>query len=116
MALLLLEFAYSQPSNNPNIEYETSPLSIVIDGAVTFYQKKISSKSVSRCPFHISCSNFLINSINENGTVVGLALFIDRYFYRENASISKHYPIIITNRIQYNDTISKEYINYLYNN
>ncbi len=53
--------------------------------AISYYQRSIASKSISRCPFEISCSQFAIIAIKKYG-LLGYAIFIDRYFYRENIS------------------------------
>lgn len=60
------------------------------------YQRHISTKSISRCPFSLSCSNFATAAIREYGLVVGLCLFIDRHFYRENNAARYHYQLIET--------------------
>lgn len=92
----------------------TSPISILVEELVHIYQTKVSSKSNDRCPFQISCSNYLLKSIRNEGIIKGTALFIDRYFYRENQFIPDHYQLIIKDRYLYDDTISKRYIDYLY--
>lgn len=75
------------------------PRSIFLDLAddlITFYQNDISIESISRCPFVISCSSFCKEAINKYG-LLGLAMFIDRYFYRENIDAFSHYNLIQTN-------------------
>lgn len=114
MALLFYPVNASQNPTKNDISLETSPLKIIISEIVSFYQVKISSKSIERCPFTISCSKFLITEIDNHRIMKGFALFIDRYFYRENISIPKHYPLKINNKFLYDDTISNKYINYLY--
>ncbi len=80
-----------------------------------FYQTKIGSKTIHRCPFEVSCSKYLIQSVENHGWIKGTALFIDRYFYRENSSISTNYESIINgNRVLYKDEISDSLISYLY--
>jgi hypothetical protein len=72
------------------------PLSIFTDisnSLISFYQKEISTGSVSRCPFTISCSVFCQRAINRYG-IFGIPLFIDRYFYRENIDSFSHYKLI----------------------
>jgi putative component of membrane protein insertase Oxa1/YidC/SpoIIIJ protein YidD len=53
---------------------------------IRFYQEEISPRSISRCPFLISCSNFAVLAITDNGLVPGLVMFIDRFCYRENGA------------------------------
>ena len=79
------------------------------------YQSIIGSKTIHRCPFEISCSHFLTISIKNHGTIKGTALFLDRYFYRENAFIPTHYEAVIKdNRVVYRDEIPDSLISYLY--
>jgi len=83
---------YQQTSTNP-------PKSVFLDMAdflILFYKKDISTNSISRCPFAISCSSFCKEAIEEHGAF-GLVLFIDRYFYRENIDAFSHYSLIQTN-------------------
>jgi hypothetical protein len=75
------------------------PQSIFLDMSnflISFYKKDISTESVSRCPFAISCSSFCKEALRKHG-VLGLVLFIDRYFYRENIDSFSHYKLIQTN-------------------
>jgi len=65
---------------------------------IHFYQKKISVHSISRCPFKTSCSHFAYQAIKTRGFVIGLAFFIDRYFYRENIDAYLKYAFYQTNR------------------
>ncbi len=79
------------------------------------YQSIIGSKTIHRCPFEISCSHFLTISIKNHGAIKGTALFLDRYFFRENAFIPSHYEAVIKgNRIVYRDEIPDSLISYLY--
>ncbi len=79
------------------------------------YQSIIGSKTIHRCPFEISCSHFLTISIKNHGTIKGTALFLDRYFFRENAFIPTHYEAVIKdNRVVYRDEIPDSLISYLY--
>ena len=59
---------------------------------INFYQNQISSKSISRCPFYISCSNYATIAICKHGWFKGILYFIDRNFYRENFSAWYLYP------------------------
>jgi hypothetical protein len=61
---------------------------------IDIYQKDISPKSIHRCLFDVSCSNFAKIAIKKFGWF-GLFLFIDRYLYRENIESFNHYIKII---------------------
>lgn len=60
---------------------------------IKIYQKDISTKSIQRCPFKTSCSHFAYEAIERKG-FIGLCLFIDRYFYRENNNSFRKYKLI----------------------
>lgn len=77
----------------------------VVLGLIHYYQKKISIHSISRCPFKTSCSHFAEQAIRRNGLLKGTALFIDRYFFRENISAYQNYPFFETRkgRLKLND-------------
>ena len=66
---------------------------LIADRMIQFYQKKIGPNSISRCPFHISCSNYAQQAIKKYGLVLGISVFIDRYFYREHPGSFWHYGL-----------------------
>lgn len=59
-----------------------------------WYQKKVSTQSISRCPFAISCSDYTRRAIRKHGLIIGTAYFIDRNFYRENVESYRWYPLL----------------------
>ena len=63
-------------------------------GLIHVYQDRISPASISRCPFSISCSNFALRAISRRGLAFGLVMFIDRYYYRENATAFGNYDLV----------------------
>ena len=52
--------------------------------SIQFYRRHIASQSTDRCPFHVSCSRFAEKAVERFGFVRGVALFIDRHFFREH--------------------------------
>jgi putative component of membrane protein insertase Oxa1/YidC/SpoIIIJ protein YidD len=70
-----------------------NPIALLGLYLVDVYQDKISTQSVSRCPFYISCSNYLLQAIQQHGFLAGLLFFIDRNLYRENISSFYHYHL-----------------------
>jgi len=74
--LLQKDYIYNKP---------TTLLDYLFLTAISFYRNSISEKSISRCPFEISCSRFAEIAIKKYG-LLGYAIFIDRFFYRENIS------------------------------
>ena len=70
--------------------------------AIHFYRRHISSQSTDRCPFHISCSHFAEKAVERFGFVQGVALFIDRHFFREHVGARQYYALretLVSNRI-----------------
>ncbi len=66
---------------------------ILSDNLISYYQSNISPLSIDRCPFEISCSNYAKEAISRHG-IIGLIMFTDRYFYRENVAAYQNYKII----------------------
>jgi hypothetical protein len=64
-------------------------------GMIRFYQTEVSPRSVKRCPFLISCSNFAATAIRDKGLLFGLVVFLDRYYYRENVAAFSLYKLVI---------------------
>ncbi len=63
-------------------------------GMIHWYRHDLATRSVSRCPFAVSCSHFAERAIRERGFLIGVTLFIDRNLYRENTAMGTLYPII----------------------
>jgi putative component of membrane protein insertase Oxa1/YidC/SpoIIIJ protein YidD len=61
--------------------------------AIKYYQSEMGSRSIDRCPFAISCSNYASTAIRQSGFVSGVTLFIDRNLYRENAGSQRYYVL-----------------------
>lgn len=59
-------------------EIETSPLRIVLLGAVSVFQKYISPVDGDRCGFVPSCSAFARMAVERHGSVLGITLTADR--------------------------------------
>lgn len=70
--------------------------------AIQFYRRRIAIESTDRCPFHISCSRFAEKAVQRFGVVRGIALFIDRHFFREHVGAQQYYSLretLVNNRI-----------------
>ena len=86
-----------------------------LEGANSQYQMRIGSKTIHRCPFEVTCSHFLTQSVEKYGIIKGTALFLDRYFYRENKFVPTRYKSIIRDdKVVYRDEIPDSLIIYLY--
>jgi putative component of membrane protein insertase Oxa1/YidC/SpoIIIJ protein YidD len=80
----------------PSLEAEEAPAAPLTAGfrpladltlrLVRYYQTEIGVHSIARCPYAVSCSRYAVGQIERHGALVGLAYFLDRFFYRENAS------------------------------
>jgi len=73
--------------------YIRDPGILIASSLIGFYQNKISTQSLSRCPFYISCSHYAHLAIKKYGLLIGLAFFIDRNCYRENVACWYHYAL-----------------------
>jgi len=67
----------------------------VVHWLIVQYQTKISTRSVSRCMFEISCSDYATKAIDEKGVILGIAYFIDRNLYREHRFARGYYPLVV---------------------
>ncbi len=62
---------------------------------IDYYQNQINPKSISRCPFDLSCSNYTAFSIQRYGFWGGAIRFIDRSQFREHQYSSLYYPLAV---------------------
>lgn len=75
-------------SFNSLSDYLTVPL-------IYTYWFAISEPDGDKCPFHPSCSSFLMNSIDDTGLITGTLLFFDRFTRDANiVNRREHYPLI----------------------
>ena len=110
--LVCIPPVYSQENDSDSAKEES-----FLEDAEQAYQSKIGSKTIHRCPFETSCSQFLLISVEEHGKLKGFALFLDRYFYRENNMIPQNYEAVRKdNKVVYRDDIPDSLITYLYHN
>ncbi len=70
----------------------------VIHGLFHIYQHYISPQDASSCSFEPSCSAYASDAIKEQGIVVGLLNFFDR-FSRCNSLSPENYPVNEKNRL-----------------
>ena len=62
---------------------------------IDHYQGAINPKSISRCPFYLSCSNFAAYSVRKYGLCGGVIRFVDRFQFREHPYSSLYYPLAV---------------------
>lgn len=60
---------------------------------VHYYQDKVSTNSINRCPFYLSCSNYTLEAFKLKGAFWGVISFIDRAYFRENFDSYNMYPL-----------------------
>lgn len=87
------ENVFSFSLNDTLPKFISSPVDLLYDDLIGFYQTQISAKTIQRCPYYISCSNYTKIVIYEYGSFIGILYFIDRNFYRENIGMNKHYSL-----------------------
>lgn len=69
------------------------PPVILAEWLIGFYQSKLSTRSISRCPFHTSCSVFAREAIRRKGILLGTSMFIDRFYFREHSHNARYYGL-----------------------
>lgn len=88
--------SWTKPPQKPAL------LKPLAQSAIQFYRRHIAIESTDRCPFHISCSRFAEKAVQRFGFVRGIALFIDRHFFREHIGAQQYYALretLVNNRI-----------------
>lgn len=71
-----------------------SPSDIVIKPLINAYWFLISDVDGANCPFHPTCSSFLVASIKETNIFQGTLMFFDRFTRDTNIfGRSEHYPL-----------------------
>ena len=66
---------------------------VLFSGMFLFYKNFVSSQDNSSCPFHISCSEYFLKSVQQKGAILGFLNGIDRY-KRCNGFSNDRYEII----------------------
>lgn len=89
-------------------EYDLSIKSaadVIVKPVINTYWFFISDVDGANCPFHPSCSSFLVQSMKETNIIRGTLMFFDRFTRDTNAfGRHEHYPRFGTNH--YYDPIS----------
>ena len=99
------ENGFSPFENDTLPKFISSPVDLLYDDLIGFYQTQISAKTIQRCPFYFSCSNYTKIAIHEYGSFLGLLYFIDRNLYRENIAMNRHYSLRKKGRfLKYDDS------------
>lgn len=80
------------PSDPPSFR----PMADIALWAIGRYQHDIGPHSIARCRFARSCSRFAAHAIEQEGALVGLLRFCDRFFYRENDDAFRQYRWVRT--------------------
>jgi hypothetical protein len=87
-----------------------APVADLALAAIDHYRSAIGPKSIARCPYLCTCSAFARRAIEVHGFVLGLVLFVDRFFYRENRQLVQHYEPVIGDdgRMRWSDLADAE--------
>jgi putative component of membrane protein insertase Oxa1/YidC/SpoIIIJ protein YidD len=72
------------------------PMADAALAAIELYRTEIGTQSIARCEFATSCSQFAHDAIDRRGFLVGMIVFIDRFFFRENQAAYDHYDWVLT--------------------
>ena len=99
------EGRFASSLNDTFPKFVSNPIDLLYSDLIGLYQSRISAKTIQRCPFYISCSNYTKIAVNEYGSFLGILYFIDRNFYRENIEMNKHYSLQKKGRfLKYDDS------------
>ena len=72
----------------------STPVSFLFTGLAVVYQRTFSDYDGDNCPFHPSCSNFFIQSVEQTNIFFGLLSFSDRFTRDSNLLKSRDkYPL-----------------------
>lgn len=81
--------------HNKNISFDSeNPFELITKSFVYGYRLLISDIDGDNCPFHPSCSSFLLDAVEETNIITGTLLFFDR-FTRDASFIGRNtrYPV-----------------------
>lgn len=87
--------------NKRNISFGSdNPFELITKSFVYSYRLLISDLDGDNCPFHPSCSSFLLHAVEETNIVQGTLMFFDR-FTRDASFIGRYerYPIHISGKL-----------------
>ena len=85
---------YKAPKKN-NYTYakeQVTTYQVIFSGMFLFYKNFISSQDKGSCPFEISCSEYMLKSVQKRGVIIGFLNGIDRYM-RCNGQSNRKYEI-----------------------
>jgi uncharacterized protein len=57
----------------------TNEVQLMLSGMFLLYKYNISSQDASRCAFHVSCSEYALLAVKQQGIVIGGINFFDRF-------------------------------------
>ncbi len=69
--------AYARPSVVQQQSYDVSIPSVLLKTSFKFYKKFITAQDMTNCPFYPSCSQYMVDAVNQNG-VFGLIQGLER--------------------------------------
>ena len=84
------EISYELPQISKRL---ASPGASVFTGMQKAYRFLISDLDGDNCPYHPSCSSFLVESIKETNIIQGMIMFSDRFVRDLNVFKSGLYPV-----------------------
>lgn len=67
------------PPNYSSFKADQGVVKKIFSGLFMFYKKNLSSQDASNCPFTVSCSVYMMQSLQKKGFVAGFLNGIDRY-------------------------------------
>ena len=88
--------SYTMKNDYQEREYDLSiqsPSDVIVKPIINSYWFLVSDVDGANCPFHPSCSSFLVQSLKETNPLQGVVMFFDRFTRDTNVfGRNEHYP------------------------
>ena len=88
--------SYTTKNDYQEREYDLSmqsPSDVIVKPIINSYWFFVSDVDGANCPFHPSCSSFLVQSLKETNPLQGVVMFFDRFTRDTNVfGRNEHYP------------------------
>lgn len=101
------QLAYAKPTGVPEQTYYTSIPSVLLNGSFRFYKKFITAQDMTNCPFYPSCSQYMVDAVNQNG-IFGLFQGLERLKRCTNAEHKRDLYPTLSNGKHYDPVPAKK--------
>ena len=99
--------AYEKPSGEQESTYYVSIPSVLVNTSFKFYKKFITAQDMTNCPFYPSCSQYMVDAVNQNG-LFGLFQGLERLKRCTNAEHKRDLYPTLSNGKHYDPVPAKK--------